>query len=658
MTPRVPSSLMQRLILVLMPISLMVHGCGGPARPVPELPRPTPVRPGPQPDLQIPDAGGLPAIPVVDGPLELRVTYPPAGRTVGPVDSSFILGSTGTGGAHLTINGQQVEVHPNGSWLAWVPFPRDTLMRFNLRAERGDASVELVHVVRRLPEFIPMSRVWVDTTSFEPKGRVWWPINEPLSLSVRAVAGAEVRLVAKNGDVIPFQAILEVVPVAEGQRAFSRETPQGATVTQLRYVAAVSGRAVGDPLPLLDDAEGQVTGGARLEVILGGDTTRVIWPLRLTLLSAITPVVALDDDRDRTGLTDGLTPGRTVPGGTYYWFFPQGTRVTVTGRVNQDLRVRLADGVESWVPVLDALPLLQSAVINSAVVGFPSALPGNNRVTVRIPLTYRAPYRVVEEERAVRLRFYHAVGDPNWIRYGPTHGPLTLVTWQQETSDQVEFRFQLDRPLWGYRLKWEGSDLLLEMRGPPPIDPEHPLAGRRIAIDAGHPPGGSTGPTGLPESVANLAVADRLAVLLREAGAEVVLTRPDTAALDLWPRVVIAEESDADVLVSIHNNALPDGVNPFLNHGTSVYYFHPRGLALARAVQRELVARLGEPDLGVGRGDLALVRGTWIPSILAEGLFLIMPHAEAALGSEAGQTLYAQAVFRGIFTFLSRIETP
>jgi N-acetylmuramoyl-L-alanine amidase len=168
----------------------------------------------------------------------------------------------------------------------------------------------------------------------------------------------------------------------------------------------------------------------------------------------------------------------------------------------------------------------------------------------------------------------------------------------------------------------------------------------------GHPPGGSTGPTGLSEAEANLAVAHELERLLRAAGALVTLTRRDGSARDLAARLRVADSLDADLLVSIHNNALPDGVNPFRNHGTSTFYFHPQSAALARAVQRYLAPRLGLPDLGAARADLALVRGTWMPSVLVEGMFMILPEQEAALRSAAGRRAYAEGVVAGLRRFL------
>ena len=133
------------------------------------------------------------------------------------------------------------------------------------------------------------------------------------------------------------------------------------------------------------------------------------------------------------------------------------------------------------------------------------------------------------------------------------------------------------------------------------------------------------------------------------------MTRSDSTPIGLWDRVRIADSVGAEVLVSIHNNALPDGVNPFTNNGSSTFFNHPHGLPLARAVQRRLVANLGVRDLGVARGDLALVRPTWYPAILTEGLFMMIPRQEAALANPVGQSKYAAAVVDGLLDFFRAV---
>jgi N-acetylmuramoyl-L-alanine amidase len=286
------------------------------------------------------------------------------------------------------------------------------------------------------------------------------------------------------------------------------------------------------------------------------------------------------------------------------------------------------------------------------VVGSVVLQPAADRVTLRIPLSARIPFQIAEEESSLALRLYGAVGDVDWMRYGPADSLVQRLGWAQSGTDDVTLSAELACPLWGYRSRWEGDDLLLEIRRPPPLDRGAPLRGRLIVVDPGHPPAGATGPTGLREAEANLGVSLELRRLLEAAGAKVLMTRTADSAVDLWPRVKLADTSNADLLVSIHNNALPDGVNPFINTGTSVYYNHVPSIALARAVQQALVRRLGIRDLGLGRGDLALVRGTWMPSVLTEGLFIMLPDQEYALRTPEGRRLYATAVFEGIRQFL------
>jgi N-acetylmuramoyl-L-alanine amidase len=674
-------------------VALVVAGAACASRPTP----PTEPRPGPA-AIPVADSARssprLPAVPPVHGKLSLRVIYPGPDAAIQLRDSSFLFGSAGTGDARLWINGQPVRVWPNGAWLAWLPFPVDSLMRFQIEARTPTDSASLSYSVRRAGVAPPCSAtrpcagqgaVWIDSTSLAPQGKVWWPRAEYLSLSARASEGALVRLRLADGTIVPLTAQPAGREVPAIVRALDRDTNNlQVPVPQVRYLGVIRGRAVGpDPGPVVSTRAAVPLAaieqtlirciGARLcggfsrpadtawawaEAIRGDDTVRVHWPLRLAPLDTLPTLAQFDDDTLGLGDTDSITVARALPGGTYHWFFPTGTRISVLGRVNSDLRVRLSRDTEAWVSAADARAIEGTTPMPLGVVGSVSLTPEADRAVLRIPLSQRIPFRVTETERSLALRFYSAVGDVDWIRYGSRDSLVRRMSWAQNTADEITLRVDLSQPVWGYRTRWLGGNLLLEIRRQPAIDPSNPLRGRLIGVDPGHPPAGANGPTGLREAEANLAVALELRRLLEQAGARVLMTRTTDTDIDLWPRVKLADSANADLLVSIHNNALPDGLNPFTSSGTSVFYNHPRSVPLARDVQAALVARLGLRDLGIGRGDLALVRGTWMPSILTEGLFMILPDQEAALRTRQGQELYAQGVFEGIRRFLRDRASP
>ena len=615
-------------------------------------------------DTGVSDPGPLPPVPVERGRLAIRVVYPPPDAIVRATDSSFLLGSVGTGDARLTINGTPVRVWPNGAWLAWVPLPADSLMRFRIAARTATDSVALDYAVRR-GGWEPVSRpeLWLDSLSLAPRGRAWWPADEYLTLTARASEGAMVRLRLPDSTIVPLlpESRLEAIP--EAVRAFDRDTASlRSPVRRDRYVGVLRGRSVGPyPGPVLPSpwlppvAVGLLPDSAAwavVEAIRGTDTVRARWPLQLGRLDTLPIIAELNDDSTGADTTDGIVVGRAVPGGTYHWFFPNGTRSRVTGRLNDDLRLRLAPESEAWISALEGRPIPGLTAV-PAVVGSVRLTPMSDRVRLRIPVSHRVPFQVTESDRRLSLRLYGALGDVNWIQYGTADDPLIRgIAWAQDRLHEVTLTVDLSRTVWGYQALWERGDLVLDVRRPPTIDSGGSLSGRLIAVDPGHPPGGSTGPTGLREAEANLAIGLEVKRLLEREGARVFMTRTEDVPLELWPRVDRAQRAGADLLVSIHNNALPDGVNPLTNSGASVYYNHPRSVPLARAVQAALVRRLGVRDLGIGRGDLALVRTTWMPSVLTEGLYLIVPEQEAALRSPRGQRLYAEAVVEGIRRFL------
>lgn len=637
---------LRRLVVTL----LWCAACAPPRAASPPPATPVHVEPVPPAAPAVPPAPI--EVPLVDGPLRLQVVHPPPGTVLDVRDSTFLLGSTGTGRATLAINGAPVRVWPNGAWLAWVAVPPGDTIRFDLVARAGDAVAAQSLRARRPAGTLVRGDLAVDGHRLAPAGRLWVAPGDRLRFEALASPGAHARLRLPDGQVVDLlEQPADDVPAAV--RAFAREAGTGPSRRRARYVAELPARTIGaDPGPVLAPAAAGADAAApELEVVRGADTLRLPWPLRVGLLPADGVEIRLDDDSAGQGRTDSVTVGRALPGATYHWFLPTGTRATLDRRHDDDVRLRLGGGETAWVAAADVQGLAPGLPPASARAGSITIRSAPDRAVLRLPLGERVPVRVLDRDDGVRLQLYRTRADIDWIRYPAADTLIRRVDWQQ-AGELLEVEVRLDRPLWGWRTRWEGTDLLVEIRRPPAVDERHPLRGRVILLDAGHPPAGATGPTGYREAEANLAIARRLRALLEADGAIVRMTRDDDRALDLWPRVRQADTSDAEVLVSIHNNALPDGVNPFENHGTTVFYNHAPSVPLARAVQAALVARLGYPDLGIGRGDLALVRPTWLPSILTEGAFMILPEQEAALRSPEGQVRYASGVRDGLLAFL------
>jgi len=435
-------------------------------------------------------------------------------------------------------------------------------------------------------------------------------------------------------------------------------------------------------LPVPDSA----TSRYDLVVVAGSDTVRASHPVRVlpppspqdTLGEAMAALprpfpdsgryVALAPTDTTQPDTDRAVIVRPVAGGTYKWFLFPGTVVQVNGRSPGYERIRLDEALDAWISLADVrtVPLGPSVRPPQRVVGAVRVVPAAGWVDVVLAVGDRPPYQVEETGNDLVLTLYSTQASTSLIHYvgrlgGPAGPPDTLVesvTWSQETRDRARYTIHLSRAPYGYLAMWTASGFVLRVRRPPVIDANAPLAGLTIAVDAGHPPAGSTGPTGLYEPVPTLAIAQQVEAMLIAKGAAVVMTRTTPDPVSLGARPVTARRFNANAMVSIHLNALPDGMNPFVSDGTGSYFFQPQSLTLARAVQTGMVREMGLRDLGVHYDNLAVVRPTWMPAVLCEGAFIIVPEQEAALRTTEFQAAYARGVVEGVEFYFQTLATP
>ena len=173
-----------------------------------------------------------------------------------------------------------------------------------------------------------------------------------------------------------------------------------------------------------------------------------------------------------------------------------------------------------------------------------------------------------------------------------------------------------------------------------------------VVIDPGHggKDSGAVGIGGLQEKNIILPIGQQVAEILEQHGVQAVLTRTADYFVDLGPRVVMTQRLNADLFVSIHANSIDN--RPDVN-GLEVYYFES-GLRLAQTVKKSILQSIDEPDRGVRHARFYVLRNNSIPAILVETGYVTGVEDAPRLASPAYQSQMAQAIARGILTYIQQ----
>lgn len=199
-----------------------------------------------------------------------------------------------------------------------------------------------------------------------------------------------------------------------------------------------------------------------------------------------------------------------------------------------------------------------------------------------------------------------------------------------------------------------------------------PLSGKIIYIDPGHggPDGGAVGGDILEKDVA-LQVSLRLRDYLQEQGALVLLTREDDSDLasestsgysrrkveDLKNRVEIINDSEADLFLSIHLNAIPSSKWS----GAQTFYFpaSDENEAVAKFIQDELRRNLENTTRSAKAiSNLYILKNVKKPGALVEVGFLSNYTERELLGTDSYQEKLAASIYNGILRYFSNETNP
>ncbi len=174
-----------------------------------------------------------------------------------------------------------------------------------------------------------------------------------------------------------------------------------------------------------------------------------------------------------------------------------------------------------------------------------------------------------------------------------------------------------------------------------------------VMLDPGHggKDPGAVGIGGLQEKNVILPISLQVAAILEQQGVQTILTRSDDRFISLRGRVQLAEQTNVDLFVSIHANAISLN-RPDVNGVETYYYANGRGLAAA--IQNSLLQSTGMRNRGVKRGRFYVIRRTSMPAALVEVGFVTGAEDAPRLATPEFRSRIAQAIARGILLYIQQ----
>ncbi len=186
-----------------------------------------------------------------------------------------------------------------------------------------------------------------------------------------------------------------------------------------------------------------------------------------------------------------------------------------------------------------------------------------------------------------------------------------------------------------------------------------------IVIDPGHGgrDPGKVGTAGTLEKDINLQIALYLKEILESQDIKVIMTRTEDKDLstattnfkisDMKERVSLLQKSNADLVISIHQNSYTD---PKV-YGAQCFYHtnSTEGKELASIIQNKIITATKQTKIREikSNNDYYLLKHSPVPTVIAECGFLSNPKEEQLLITDTYQRKMAWAIHLGILQYLN-----
>ena len=174
-----------------------------------------------------------------------------------------------------------------------------------------------------------------------------------------------------------------------------------------------------------------------------------------------------------------------------------------------------------------------------------------------------------------------------------------------------------------------------------------------VIIDAGHggQDPGTIGIGGLREKDLVLPISLDVAESLRKQGVEVRMTRDSDYFVSLKGRTDFANNTRADLFVSIHANAI-NLSRPDVN-GLETYYYQD-GRRLAEVIHWSILNSVNIKNRGIRRARFYVLRHSSMPAVLVEVGFVTGAEDAPRLKNPTHRSQMADAIVRGIIQYIKQ----
>lgn len=346
------------------------------------------------------------------------------------------------------------------------------------------------------------------------------------------------------------------------------------------------------------------------------------------------------------------TRGGTVHSLSAVDYLVEGTRFEAVGAAGDYYRVKLGEEESFFLHKNAVRELEVEDTLRSSLPGIDIRETGET-VSLRFNTTERIPFLIEEGRKNLELNLYGVekeefVSIPPGIP-GSIEG-LNVENFEEGAADWVTVNIKLEEEISGFQCTWEGTELVLDISKPPQVSEDSPLKNKTIVVDPGHggTNQGALGPGDIHEKDAVLEMSLFLRDLLREEGAQVIMTRKEDENVDLYGRTLKMSEYDSDLFISVHANAHAHGAQAVETHGLMTLYDYEHNEKLAEILLNRMEKEMELPATWTWRRKLAVLRHSEVPSVLIEAGYMKHPEDNWYILHPRGQKEFARAMKEGI----------